>query len=304
MRYMPDGNAHIKKLGRGELKEGNTGDTCCPGCLASMNQRQVKRNIFRNIAILFFLLLSTSSVAYEKIDVKNIRYWSSSDYTRIVIDLSGHVEFSKNLLSDPDRIYFDLKTTRLSKDIKTVFPVGDGMLKAVRAGQFDPDTVRIVFDLEMIKDFNTFFLDSPARLVVDVQGTKRIKKPEVVLTKRKIVIDAGHGGHAPGAVGPSGLYEKDVVLPIALKLKKILLADPYNEVFLTRETDRFISLEERTAVANRKNADFFVSIHANANPVRRVKGIETYLLNWTNDDEAMRVAARENKISLKTIQEM
>src|SRR4030042_7038481 len=123
MRYMSDGNAHIKKLGRGELKEGNTGDTCCTGCLVSMNQKQVKRNIFRNIAIVFFLLLSTSSVASEKIDVKNIRYWSSSDYTRIVIDLSGHVEFSKNLLSDPDRIFFDLKNTRLSKDIKTVFPV-------------------------------------------------------------------------------------------------------------------------------------------------------------------------------------
>jgi len=108
------------------------------------------------------------------------------------------------------------------------------MLKAVRAGQFDPDTVRIVLDLEMIKDFNTFFLDSPARLVVDVQGTERIKKPEVVLTKRKIVIDAGHGGHDPGAVGPNGLYEKDVVLDIALKLKEILVKDPLNEIFLTR----------------------------------------------------------------------
>jgi N-acetylmuramoyl-L-alanine amidase len=269
-----------------------------------MNQKQVKRNIFRYIAILFFLLLSTSSVASEKIDVKNIRYWSSSDYTRIVIDLSGHVEFSKNLLSDPDRIYFDLKNTRLSKDIKTVFPVGDGMLKAVRAGQFDPDTVRIVFDLEMIKDFNTFFLDSPARLVVDVQGTKSIKKPEVVLTKRKIVIDAGHGGHDPGAVGPNGLHEKDVVLDIALKLKEILVKDPLNEVFLTRETDVFISLEERTAIANNKNADLFVSIHANASPSRRAHGIETYLLNWTNDEEAMTVAARENAISLKKMKEM
>jgi N-acetylmuramoyl-L-alanine amidase len=269
-----------------------------------MNQKQVKQYIFRYIAILFFLLLSTSSVASEKIDVKNIRYWSSSDYTRIVIDLSGHVEFSKNLLSDPDRIYFDLKNTRLSKDIKTVFPVGDGMLKAVRAGQFDPDTVRIVFDLEMIKDFNTFFLDSPARLVVDVQGTERIKKPEVVLTKRKIVIDAGHGGHDPGAVGPNGLHEKDVVLDIALKLKEILVKDPLNEVFLTRETDVFISLEERTAIANNKNADLFVSIHANASPSRRATGIETYLLNWTNDEEAMTVAARENAISLKKMKEM
>jgi N-acetylmuramoyl-L-alanine amidase len=137
-----------------------------------------------------------------------------------------------------------------------------------------------------------------------VNGAEIAKKPETAVVMRRVVIDPGHGGHDPGAVGPSGLYEKNVVLDIALKLKKILLADPFNEVFLTRETDRFISLEERTAMANRKNADFFVSVHANANPVRRVKGIETYLLNWTNDDEAMRVAARENKISLKKMREM
>ena len=303
MWHMPDVNTHTEKLGRGESKEGNTGDTCCSGCLDSMNSKPVKRGSLIIVAILFFLL-STSSIASEKIDVKSIRSWSSPDYTRVVIDLSGHVEFSKNCLSDPDRIYFDLKNTRLSKDIKTAFPVGDGMLKAVRAGQFDPDTVRIVLDLEMIKDFNTFFLDNPARLVIDIQGTEGIKKPEVTLSKRRIVIDAGHGGHDPGAVGPSGLCEKDVVLDIALKLKEILVKDPSNEVFLTREKDVFIPLEERTAIANKKNADLFVSIHANASPSRRATGIETYLLNWTNDEEAMMVAARENSISLKKMKEM
>jgi N-acetylmuramoyl-L-alanine amidase len=268
-----------------------------------MNSRPVIRDSLKIVAILFFLL-STSSIASEKIDVKNIRYWSSPDYTRVVIDLSGHVEFSKNCLSDPDRIYFDLKNTRLSKEIKTAFPVGDGMLKTVRAGQFGPDTVRIVLDLEMIKDCNTFFLDNPARLVIDIQGTESIKKPEVTLSKRRIVIDAGHGGHDPGAVGPSGICEKDVVLDIALKLKEILLKDPSNEVFLTRETDVFIPLEERTAIANKKNADLFVSIHANASPSRRATGIETYLLNWTNDEEAMTVAARENAISLRKMKEI
>jgi N-acetylmuramoyl-L-alanine amidase len=192
----------------------------------------------------------------------------------------------------------------LKKEIKTTLPVGDGLLKAVRAGQFDTQTVRVVLDLEKIKEFTSFILDDPTRLVIDVNGAEIAKKPETPVVRRRVVIDPGHGGHDSGAVGPRGLYEKDVVLDIALKLKKILLADPFNEVFLTRETDRFISLEERTAMANRKNADFFVSIHANANTVRRVKGIETYLLNWTNDEEAMRVAARENKISLKKMREM
>lgn len=244
-------------------------------------------------------------IASGKTEVKSIRYWSSPDYTRIVVDLSEPVEFSKNRLSNPDRLFFDLKDTTMAKDIETKLPIGDGILKVVRAGQFKPDTVRVVLDLENISDFNTFMLDNPARLVIDVYGTEReMKKPEAVLTKRRIIIDPGHGGHDPGAVGYKGLYEKDVVLDIALKLKKLLLSDPLNEVFLTRETDVFIPLEERTVIANKKKADLFVSIHANASPKRKTRGIETYLLNWTNDAEAMRVAARENAISLKKMKEM
>ncbi len=262
------------------------------------------KGILKYFVPLILLLLSTSSIASEKTDVKGIRYWSSPGYTRVVVDLSGPIEFSTNRLSNPDRVYFDLRNSRLKKEIKTSLPVGDGLLKAVRAGQFDAQTVRVVLDLEKIKDFHSFVLDDPTRLVIDVNGVEIAKKSETSVVRRRVVIDPGHGGHDPGAVGPSGLYEKDVVLDIALKLKEILLTDPLNEVFLTRETDRFISLEERTAMANRKNADFFVSIHANANPVRRVKGIETYLLNWTSDEEAMRVAARENKISLKKMREM
>jgi N-acetylmuramoyl-L-alanine amidase len=269
-----------------------------------MNLESVHKSVLKYFASLILFLLPASSIASEKTDVKGIRYWSSPGYIRVVIDLSSPADFSTNRLSDPDRVYFDLKNSRLKKEIKTSLPVGDGLLKAIRAGQFDARTVRVVLDLEKIKDFHSFILDEPTRLVIDVNGVEAAKKPETSVVKRRVVIDPGHGGHDPGAVGPKGLYEKDVVLDIALKLKEILLTDPLNEVFLTRETDRFVSLEERTAMANRKNADFFVSIHANANPVRRVKGIETYLLNWTNDEEAMRVAARENKISLKKMREM
>ena len=269
-----------------------------------MNLHSANKGVLQYFATLTLLFLTTSSIASEQIDVKGIRYWSSPDYTRVVVDLSGSIEFSTNRLLDPDRIYFDLKNSKLKKEIKTTLPVGDGMLKAVRAGQFDSNTVRVVLDLAKITDFYTFILDNPARLVIDVHGMGKVKRPEATVTKRRIVIDPGHGGHDPGAMGPSGLYEKDVVLDIAMKLKETLSADPLNEVFLTRETDRFIPLEERTAIANNKDADLFVSIHANANPVRRVKGIETYLLNWTSDEEAMRVAARENKISFKKMKEM
>jgi N-acetylmuramoyl-L-alanine amidase len=95
-----------------------------------------------------------------------------------------------------------------------------------------------------------------------------------------------------------------VVLDIALKLKKELEANSLYDVFLTRDKDVFIPLEERTAFANKVGADLFVSIHANASPRREAKGIETYLLNWTDDEEAMRVAARENAISLRKMKAM
>jgi N-acetylmuramoyl-L-alanine amidase len=221
-----------------------------------------------------------------------------------VIDLTGTAEYSHNHLANPDRLYFDLKNTTIKKEIVTSIPIGDDILKTVRAGQFSCDTVRVVLDLKNIMDFNVFILEDPARLVIDVFGKEKAEKPDTVSVKKRIVIDPGHGGHDPGAVGLHGLYEKDVVLDIALKLRDILSKNPLYEVFLTRETDIYIPLEARTAIANKKNADLFISIHANASPKRKAKGIETYLLNWTDNEEANRVAARENKISLKKMREM
>ena len=247
--------------------------------------------------------LSNLSIASESVpvEVKDIRQWSSKGYTRVVIDLSAPVEFIRNRISNPDRLYFDLKNSTISKEINTTLPVGDGILKTVRAGQFNLDTVRVVLDLEEIKDFNAFILDDPAKLIIDVYGKKPVKTQDAIPGATIIVLDPGHGGHDPGAVGHKGLYEKDVVLDIALKLKKILSKKKNNKVFLTREKDVFIPLVERTAFANSKHADLFVSIHANANPDRKARGIETYLLNWTDEEEAIRVAARENQISIKSM---
>lgn len=255
----------------------------------------------------FFVLVScyvsvyTEASSYVKIE--NIRYWSSSDYTRVVIDLSGNIEFSHNRISDPDRLYFDFANTDIVKGLRTTVQIGDGVLKTVRIGKFNQNTTRVVLDLEEFKDFNVFVLDNPVRLVIDIYGKEKDDE-RVFAVKRKIVIDPGHGGHDPGAIGPNRLYEKDVVLDIAFKVKKILMQDPINEVYLTRENDKYLSLEERTAFANKKGADIFVSIHANASSNSQAKGIETYLLNWTDDEEAMKVAARENAISLKKMKSM
>lgn len=260
----------------------------------------LRRKIFHlHIFVLLLYICLPSAEAAEKIKVKDIRYWSSQGYTRVVVDLSQPVEFTNKRLSNPDRLYFDLKNSEIAKEIKTKLPVDDGILKFVRAGQFNPDTVRVVLDLETMEDFKVFILDDPTRLIIDVNA----KRPERLVSKRIVVLDPGHGGHDPGAVGLNGLYEKNVVLDIALKVRETLSKDPTLDVSLTRDKDVFIPLEERTAIAMSRNADLFVSIHANASPKRAARGIETYLLNWTNDEEAIRVAARENAISVKRMKE-
>lgn len=243
---------------------------------------------------------SLPAFASNPVDVTDIRYWSFPDYTRVVISLTDQVEYSKKRLSNPDRLYFDLKNSRINTEIKKNISVSTEMLKSVRASQFDAGTVRVVLDLEKITDYKIITLEDPVRVVIDIYG----QTTSFVSAKKKIVIDAGHGGHDPGAVGPNNLYEKDVVLDIALKLRDLLSTNKNYEIFLTRDKDVFIPLEERTAIANSKNADLFVSVHANASSSKAAKGIETYMLNWTNDEEAMKVAARENAISLKKMRQM
>ena len=124
------------------------------------------------------------------------------------------------------------------------------------------------------------------------------------LGARRIVIDAGHGGHDPGTTGRGGLEEKDLVLDVALRLDRMVRQELGAEVILTRSTDVFIPLEERTAIANSRGADLFLSIHANASRNPRARGIETYFLNFAQNPHAEAVAARENAISAATLKDL
>jgi N-acetylmuramoyl-L-alanine amidase len=260
--------------------------------------------------IFFFVLALLSPLpvaALNSSEVTGVSYRSYPDHTEVVITLSHKAVFTKNRLSNPDRLYFDIKNCGIGRAVRPVIPVANGMVRSVRAAQFTGGTVRVVLDLERTAAFKVADLDDPERIVVAVYGVSMadadVAAPPTVLKKR-IVIDPGHGGHDSGAVGPDGLYEKDVVLDIALKLRQILSTDPNYEVFLTRDGDVFIPLAERNTIANRKHADLFVSIHANASPRRDARGVETYFLNWTNDEETMKVAARENQISLRQMRQM
>jgi N-acetylmuramoyl-L-alanine amidase len=120
----------------------------------------------------------------------------------------------------------------------------------------------------------------------------------------KIVVDAGHGGHDTGTIGPNGLMEKELVLDVALRLGKLLEDRLGADVVYTRDDDTFIPLETRTAIANQNEADLFVSVHANSSRDTSARGVETYYLNFTSDPGALEVAARENAVSQASIHEL
>ncbi len=251
-----------------------------------------------SLLFLLFLPSSLAGTGTSGISVEDIRYSITGKKTRVVIELTSLPAFDLGRLSSPERVFIDLKGVHVGRT-STRLSLEKGNLRTIRTGQFRRDTTRIVFDLKERTSYQVFTLDSPPRLVIDFGHDKN----PFLREKKVVVIDPGHGGDDPGAIGRRGLREKDVTLDIAKRIKRIL-EERYNlEVHLTRESDRYISLKKRTLFANRKNADLFVSIHANASPRRSTRGIETYLLNWSNNAEAMRVAARENRISIEKMKQ-
>lgn len=244
-----------------------------------------------------------------------IRFWSTKNYTRIVIETSLAVRFKEAFLPAngnlPKRLYVDLFNCRIAPTFQNLIPIQDGLLKRVRGAQFNRDTVRVVLDTESVDDHKIFTLEDPFRVVIDVTGNKP-RKPERLPTLAEqfglgvqtIVIDPGHGGRDPGALGIKGLQEKDVVLKVAKKVATILEKETAYNVILTRTDDVYLRLEERTAIANTKEADLFVSIHANSAPNAKAKGVETYFLSLATSREEMRAAARENAASQSQLSDL
>jgi len=267
------------------------------------------------IFIILFLLIPLSwTWAEERFQIKDIRYYELSQGVRVVVETNGVVEFARGQLKNPERVFFDIKKSLLNKEARKEFLVNNSVVNKIRAGQFDTSTVRIVFELlKPDYEFKVIQLENPFRIVIDIylkggskQSLKELekKKESKISLKRTIVIDPGHGGKDPGAIGPTGLKEKDVVLDVALKVRELLKSDPQYDIVLTRDQDIFIPLNKRTEIANKINADLFISIHANASTNSYARGVETYLLNWTDDEEAIRVAARENAISVKKMKQL
>jgi len=273
----------------------------------------------------------------DNAQVTGLRFLSWNGYTRIMLDLSQETKYEvRRLKGDlaremPPRIYIDILGARLALVSKEPVPVEDGLLRQVRLGQYSGDVVRVVLDMHSLKDHNAFLRADPCSLVIDVYGQKvqetaaakevpaipasngrkvtaKVDNPSAPAPAtsglRKIVLDPGHGGKDPGAIGNGGIAEKDIVLSIAKKLAAKLRKDMAVEVVLTRKDDRFVALEDRTALANKENADLFISLHVNASENAEAKGIETYYLDKTTDEAAIRLAARENSTSRKNISDL
>lgn len=243
------------------------------------------------------------------VEVSAVRYWSAPEHTRIVLDLSQPAYYDMFELVGPARLVIDLKDTSARMEGKEVV-IDDQVVSKVRWGFFKPGLLRVVIDLMQPAETKIFslkrFQDKPDRLVVDVFRADLEKQEEEKRSTfrptlpgiRVVVIDPGHGGEDPGAIGPSGVMEKTVVLAIAKKLRDSLNAAPGFKAFLTREKDYFIPLRKRWRIAKQYKADLFVSLHANASFNRKKKGAEVYCLSLGGaSQEAARILAEQENSS-------
>ena len=238
---------------------------------------------------------------YSYID--SVRWWSSERSTRVVIDLKRKTKYTVHRLSGPPRLYIDIEKTVLDPPKKS-WAIRDGLVRQVRASQFREGIVRVVLDLEEIRGYNVFSLTRPHRIVLDV-FPPRTRAPSLArqlgAKVRTIVLDPGHGGKDPGAIA-GRLKEKTLVLDICKRLKRLLKKE--YKIYVTRERDVFIPLEARTAFANQKGADLFVSVHANLARSSRIQGIETFYLSLASDKEARELAAFENAMAAHAISDL
>jgi N-acetylmuramoyl-L-alanine amidase len=342
--------------------------------------------------------------------IRRISTSANADATRVTIDLEDTVQYSSARIANPDRIFFDLHSARLTPEVaRGNVQVTGNLLTGVRVAQNQSGVVRVVLDVDGVKDYAASLLSNPPQLVIFLYSTVRNgagvrtakanpakpqggaeqasedtmvssgdsgnmksvseknsgedptvppsnamtrsagassknsrnrqlsstssntvastnAKPDLIrpsnappptrdgqstLTRAlglkigRIVIDAGHGGHDTGTIGPTGLMEKDLCLDVALRLGKIIQQRlPGADIVYTRSDDTFIPLEERTNIANQAKADLFISIHANSSQDHAARGVETYYLNLKGSAEAMEVASRENASSDQGIHDL
>lgn len=272
-----------------------------------MHRRQVLNLILASAA--FALPLSVSAT-----QIRQARLWRSEDKVRLVFDLSGPVSYKTFTLSAPERLIIDVSGASLGGDFSQL-ALNDTVIRAIRSGPFGQGDTRIVLDLNSPVLLNSFLLapqdGQSHRLVLDLVSAKPIQiaakvpreTPQISAHPKRdiiVVVDPGHGGKDPGAVGAKGEREKDVVLSIAQMLAKRLKKEKGFDVKLVRNDDFFVPLRKRVAIARQHKADIFISVHADAAPRLTASGASVYCLSegGATSATARFMAQRENSADL------
>jgi N-acetylmuramoyl-L-alanine amidase len=239
---------------------------------------------------------AAASAARMPVALEEVRHRSYPSFTRIVIEASGPLAYRVEAAGP--------KESRIRLLLLAGFAraqeIGDGFIDEVRLERAGDDALlRVVFE-GAAGELRASTLADPPRLVLDfarpVEPAPRDRR-ESVAPLRLIVLDAGHGGHDTGAIGPGGLQEKDLVLDVTRRVARLLEEKLDVKVLLSRDADQFVTLRDRTTHANRERADLFVSIHANAHRETASAGVETYFLSSeATDGTARQVAALENSV--------
>jgi N-acetylmuramoyl-L-alanine amidase len=287
------------------------------------------------VALVAGLLIDTATVstgnAAAKPAATGVRFGMQDDATRFVVELSAAVGFHIFTLPDPYRVVIDMSEVAWRLPSETA-DTGNGIVSGFRYGLFRPGTTRIVLDVTKPVRVKRSFLLPPSgkqghRFVLDLEpvttatfdGEARLVaiatpefRPDISVVKppapagaaphvgrRVVVIDPGHGGVDPGAIGSGGTREKAVALAAALEIKEHLEATGRYKAVLTRDRDTFVRLRDRVALAREAGADLFISIHADSIGSSKVKGASVYTLDHdASDKEAAKLAAKENKADI------
>lgn len=297
--------------------------------IENLNAMKKLLNIFSKIGFLClaFCVISLNAFGGE---ITSLRIGQGVGTVRVVFDATSEFDYNVFLLDNPKRLVIDAEGINVSKSLEKTKDKNN-LVGQVRVGKIDNHQNRIVFDLQKPVIIKKAFMLAPQsmfkwRLAIDVSlasnrefsskvGQKyaftnnskssvsrqknATSQPQKDNSKKVIVIDAGHGGHDPGAIGYSGVYEKTITLATAKELKSQLDKNGKYKVFLTRSTDVFIPLRQRVQIARKHNADLFLSIHADSAVNRKATGLSVYTLSETaSDKEAAALAERENKADI------
>lgn len=240
--------------------------------------------------------------------ITDVRLWSASDHTRIVLDLTEPIQHESSSQEKPPEFHLELKGVFL-RTLKREMDVKDPLLTKIILTELGKDRVKLILHQKRPLTANVFTLkpyqDKPHRLVIDLVDIIQEKKEQEERQKQKeikpkgtkiVVVDPGHGGEDPGAIGPKKTMEKDVVLKVGEKLVRLLNQRNECQAFLTRKGDYFIPLEQRGKIAREYGADLFLSLHADAsfNPQARGSSIYCLSLSGATDQVAKILADKEN----------